>query len=259
MKEPKENHPIDHLFAQKLKDHEQVPRSEAWNKLESRLNNSHTQRKGLPLWARYSAAASVAVLLLAGWWVIQPAMTSRGPELAVQKPAVEKPMGTPQQSAEPEVTPQSVETPTERAPQVELAATKKKEPRAKTTEPKPRPVGAEQQQVASTPVTSPTPQPLEANPSVIVAPSAPVEMVAQAATKTHEIAEPKVFIVKVTETDQAASGVASDEAQGKRSKGKFFARLAKGIKHIQEGEWKEVGLDGKTIMARTEDNLFKKN
>lgn len=259
MKEPKENHPIDHLFARKLKDHEQVPRSEAWNKLESRLNNSHTQRKGLPLWAKYSAAASVAVLLLAGWWMIQPATTAMGPELAVEKPQVVRPITTPPQEAEPVVTPNPVEITPERAPQVELAVTKKKEPRAKALEPRPRAISAQEQLVAATPVTSPTPQTLDTKPSVSVAPSAPVEMVAQAATKTQEVAEQKVFIVKVTETDEAASGIAQDEALGKRSKGKFFSRLAKGIKHIQEGEWKEVGLDGKTIMARTEDNLFKKN
>jgi len=259
MKEPKENHPIDHLFARKLKDHEQVPRSEAWNKLESRLNNSHTQRKGLPLWARYSAAASVAVLLLAGWWMIQPSTSSMGPELAAEKPQLEKPIAIPQQRAEPEVTPKPAETTPERTRQVELTAAKKKEPRAKTIEPKPRPVPVEEQLVASTPVTSPTPQTVEAKPSVTVVPSASVETLAQAATKTQEVAEPKVFIVKVTETDQVTSGVTRDEALGKRSKGKFFTRLAKGIKHIQEGEWKEVGLDGKTIMARTEDNLFKKN
>ncbi|WP_420153835.1 hypothetical protein [Siphonobacter sp.] len=259
MKEPKENHPIDHLFARKLKDHEQVPRSEAWHKLESRLNNSHTQRKGLPLWARYSAAASVAVLLLAGWWMIQPSTTSSGPELALEKPQVIKPIATPEQSPEAEITPNPVETPTERVPQTELAAAKKKEPRAKAIEPKPRPVPVEDQLAVTTSITSPTPQTVESKPSVTVSTSAPVEMVAQAATKTQEVVEPKVFIVKVTETGEAASGVASEEALGKRTKGKFFSRLAKGIKHIQEGEWKEVGLDGKTIMARTEDNLFKKN
>lgn len=259
MKEPKENHPIDHLFAGKLKNHEQVPRSEAWNKLESRLNNSHTQRKGLPLWARYSAAASVGVLLLAGWWMIQPSTTSRGPELAVEKPQVVQPIATPQQEAKPEVTPNAVETTIERTPQAELAITKRKAQPAKVVEPKTRPVPVEEQLAVATPTVSPTPQTAETKPSVNVATNAPEEMVARAVTKTQEAVEPKVFIVKVTETSEAAPGEARDEAMGKRSKGKFFSRLAKGIKHIQEGEWKEVGLDGKMIMARTEDNLFKKN
>lgn len=259
MKEPRENHSIDNLFARKLRDHEQVPRSEAWNKLESRLNNSHTQRKGLPLWAKYSAAASVAVLLLAGWWVMQPSTKSVSTELAVEKPHVSKPLPAPQELEKPEVT--ASETAVERVPEAELAAAKRKEPRVKATEPKPRHLPVEHQLAATTPVTNPITQVQAVEPKspVSVVTNPPVELVAQTATKIQEVAEPKVFIVKVTETDSAVPAETRDEAMGKRSKGKFFSRLAKGIKHIQEGEWKEVGLDGKTIMARTEDNLFKKH
>jgi hypothetical protein len=54
----------DRLFAEKLENHTVKPRAEAWEKLESRLQQK--QRKIMPIWQRMGIAASVLILLFAG-------------------------------------------------------------------------------------------------------------------------------------------------------------------------------------------------
>jgi hypothetical protein len=63
-----QQHPIDRLFAEKLKGAEQAPRPQAWAKLESQLGGQRRRRIGA-WW--FAAAASVAVVVLAGWWAFR--------------------------------------------------------------------------------------------------------------------------------------------------------------------------------------------
>lgn len=61
-------HPIDSLFAQKLKETEIKPREEAWDKLQSRVQQKKKHRIG-GWWQQgpWLAAAGVCLLLVAGW------------------------------------------------------------------------------------------------------------------------------------------------------------------------------------------------
>lgn len=63
-------HPIDSLFAQKLKETEIKPREEAWDKLQSRMQQKKKHRIG-GWWQQgpWLAAAGVCLLLVAGWLV----------------------------------------------------------------------------------------------------------------------------------------------------------------------------------------------
>jgi cytoskeletal protein RodZ len=76
----KEQQPIDKLFARKLEGLEGTPSSQAWNRLESRLGQKKTRKKGM-IWLSYAAAAAV-VLLLGALWVIS-ARETPGPTPAV--------------------------------------------------------------------------------------------------------------------------------------------------------------------------------
>lgn len=247
MKQPKENHPIDELFARKLKDHEKLPSSQSWEKIQGRLNSSYTQRRGLPLWAKYSAAASIAVLMIAGWW-FQKASDSNSQELAVQQPKVI-------------ITPKSVEPVPELQPEVEKVAVIKENP---TLTPKVREAKKEGKALKSNDsektILEPIPR-VESVAKVEVPKTIPTTIEIPKATevtvaKTEKPDEDKTFIVKVVESEVA---VVEESAEKPAKKKKFFSRIAKGLKHIQEGEWKEVGLDSKAIIARTEDNIFKKH
>ena len=253
MKQPKENHPIDELFARKLKDHEKLPSSQSWDKIQGRLNSSYTQRRGLPLWAKYSAAASIAMLMIAGWW-FQKASNSDSQELAVQQPKVI-------------TTPKSVEPAPELQPEVEKVAVIKENP---TLTPKVRETKREGKALKSNDlpmlqektILEPIPRVESvAKVEVEVPKTIPTTIEIPKATevtlaKTEKPDEDKTFIVKVVESEVA---VVEGSAEKPAKKKKFFSRIAKGLKHIQEGEWKEVGLDSKAIIARTEDNIFKKH
>ena len=58
---------IDKIFSKGLHAYERQPRSQAWEKLEARLQKP--QNKVLPIWWKYASAASVALLLgVGGYW-----------------------------------------------------------------------------------------------------------------------------------------------------------------------------------------------
>jgi hypothetical protein len=58
---------IDKIFNESLQNYERQPRTEAWEKLQARLEKK--DRKIVPLWWKYASAASVALLLgVGGYW-----------------------------------------------------------------------------------------------------------------------------------------------------------------------------------------------
>jgi hypothetical protein len=60
---------IDKIFNESLQHYERQPRTEAWEKLQARLEKKDS--KVLPLWWKYASAASVALLLgVGGYWFV---------------------------------------------------------------------------------------------------------------------------------------------------------------------------------------------
>ena len=58
---------IDKIFNKSLKNYERQPRTEAWDKLQAKLEKR--DNKIVPLWWKYASAASVALLLgVGGYW-----------------------------------------------------------------------------------------------------------------------------------------------------------------------------------------------
>jgi hypothetical protein len=65
---------IDKYFGERLQNYERKPRPEAWDKLNARLQNSDT--KIVPLWWKYTRAASVVFLLGAGTYFVYNSLES---------------------------------------------------------------------------------------------------------------------------------------------------------------------------------------
>lgn len=80
---------IDKVFNESLKNYERQPRTEAWKKLQARLEKKDS--KVLPLWWRYASAASVALLLGVGGYWFTNKNTDPTEQVAIsKKPAIEK-------------------------------------------------------------------------------------------------------------------------------------------------------------------------
>ena len=60
-------HPIDDLFASRLREHGVKPERASWDELQRRMNAKEERKSPFIWW--YASAASVAVLLLVSWWL----------------------------------------------------------------------------------------------------------------------------------------------------------------------------------------------
>jgi hypothetical protein len=80
---------IDKIFNESLKNYERQPRTEAWEKLQARLEKKDS--KVLPLWWKYASAASVALLLgVGGYWFTSQKETKTEVATISNKPVLKK-------------------------------------------------------------------------------------------------------------------------------------------------------------------------
>ncbi len=74
---------IDKIFSKGLQTYERQPRTEAWEKLEARLQKPKS--KVLPIWWKYASAASVALFLGIGGYWLNNKKTNSAEEVAINK------------------------------------------------------------------------------------------------------------------------------------------------------------------------------
>ncbi len=80
---------IDKIFNESLKNYERQPRTEAWEKLQARLEKKDS--KILPLWWKYASAASVALLLgVGGYWFTSQKKVQNDWAIVLDKPVLKK-------------------------------------------------------------------------------------------------------------------------------------------------------------------------
>lgn len=265
----KEQQPIDKLFARKLEGLEGTPSPQAWNRLESRLGQKKTRKKGM-IWLSYAAAAAV-VLLLGALWVIRSRETP-GPQapIAAQRPAGKhtpatrhqppatgetvRPMDAPAESLAqaPEPKPERkapapAELPapqkTERLANAEASRQRKPAgqtvPEAKPVRRSPAPVPAPEERLAHNPVRSPEPaaRPVAALP-------APAEQTLVVVVQLPaEKGAPQAAFAEETLPDEEEP---ADEAAPRTRTG----RLLEGLKKAKRGEFRELGLTPDHLLAR---------
>jgi hypothetical protein len=83
---------IDKIFNESLKNYERQPRTEAWGKLQARLEKKDS--KVLPLWWKYASAASVTLLLgVGGYWFSSQKETQIEVAIVSTKPVLKKAVG----------------------------------------------------------------------------------------------------------------------------------------------------------------------
>jgi cytoskeletal protein RodZ len=91
--------PIDNLFADKLQQAEITPRAEAWEKLQSKMAKKEKKIVWLP-YVRWSAAASVALLVGLGIWFMNDSQQPKTPTMAQTKIPTKKAISVPQIEAQ---------------------------------------------------------------------------------------------------------------------------------------------------------------
>ncbi|MBD0257805.1 MAG: hypothetical protein ICV83_18990 [Cytophagales bacterium] len=267
----KEQQPIDKLFARKLEGLEGTPSPQAWNRLESRLGQKKTRKKGM-IWLSYAAAAAV-VLLLGALWVIRSRETpGPQPRIATQRqegkhtPATRNLPPATGETARPADAPaeslaQTPEPKPERkAPATaELSAAAKPERLANAEASRPRkPAGQtvpEAQSVRRPQAPAPLPAPEE---QLAHKPVRSAEPVTKAVAALPAPQEQTLVVVVQLPAERGAPKTAfaeetiapeeepADEAAPRTRTG----RLLEGLKKAKRGEFRELGLTPDHLLAR---------
>jgi cytoskeletal protein RodZ len=265
----KEQQPIDKLFARKLEGLEGTPSPQAWNRLESRLGQKKTRKKGI-IWLSYAAAAAV-VLLLGALWVIRSRETP-GPQAPV---AAQRPGGA-QTPATRKLPPATGETarPSD-VPAESLAQTPAPEPKPERNVPAPAelPAAGKTEQLANAqparprkPAGQPVPEAQPVRRAEAPAPlPAPEERLAHHPVRSTEpvaalpAAEEQTLVVVVqlpAESNAPKAAFAeetfADEAEpaGEAAPRTRTGRLLEGLKKAKRGEFRELGLTPDHLLAR---------
>lgn len=264
-----QQHPIDRLFAEKLKGAEQAPRPQAWAKLESQLGGQ--RRKRIGTWW-FAAAASVAVVVLAGWWAFRdntPAAQLAGQTIkngALKPPKspttqdfaqLNKVNGTSTKVAQKAVktdlaTPQSIRVgtkpPQNPTPQVHqpvleksLAPQLAQQPTLDNKLPTPPTTKIDEEKTSDKPQvqTLPVVAAAETKPTTAL----PLEGNTTIVMNMNESLVRNAFKETITDTAKA-------------KKASKLVRLFKQLKNAKDGEkvdWKEVGFDPTKLLARADE------
>jgi hypothetical protein len=267
----KEQQPIDKLFARKLDELEGIPSPQAWNRLESRLGQKKTRKKGM-IWLSYAAAAAV-VLLLGALWVIRSRETP-GPQAPIaaqshkgkQTPATRnlppaagetaRPVDAPAESLAQTPAPQperkvpaTAELPASGKPeQLANAEPSRLRKRAGHTVPEAKPVRRLQ-------APAPMPAPEE---QLALNPVRPTEPVAKTVTALPATQEQTLVVVVQLPAEKGAPKAAFAEAtiaeeepvEPEAAPRTRTGRLLEGLKKAKRGEFRELGLTPDHLLAR---------
>jgi hypothetical protein len=262
-------HPIDQLFSERLGSYERRPSPAAWQKVNERLENKKTHLFGG--WVTYTIAASLALLLLAGWWWLgnQPVDTNMASTdtpnsgIVANKETTERPFDDvmPQNSIS-----KSVEAIT--TAKLQQVPTAKRMPSGllKTQESLGLKDVAKQETLAQE--NHPSQQPAVINPVVEekISTKLPEQqtMVAQVEPK-YAPEQHTTLVVNITSAeDLSTTKTITDESlmDEKVKKQSRVARIFKQLKKAKEGEqvdWNEVGFDPNRLVAKADEIVRPKN
>ncbi|RDB04149.1 hypothetical protein [Runella aurantiaca] len=273
-------HPIDKLFAQKLKEAEIKPRDEAWDKLQLRMQQNKKRRIG-GWWQQgpWLAAAGVCLLLVAGWLTWR-ANSSNETHLAqhthsTKAKAIEK------QVAPKDEIKMEVDAPLAEQDQVAAALNKSESikqmvrkntpntaPELKSAPVSPQPMVAtlpDVQKADNQAKPENAPEPIVESPRIIAQTSTHPEITPGAKTVVLQLPELKETLVaanaketivepriKLDET-KSMSDELEDDILNKPRKSTRMAKVWKQLKNAKNGErvdWDEVGFNPNKMLAK---------
>ena len=252
-------HPIDDLFSSQLKDHRVKPERASWEELQRRMNAKEERKSPFVWW--YASAASVALVLLASWWLWLGNQTIKsGPatnRMAQQTPsksaAGQKPLPSktdlPSASDEVEKPVIAFEKPVVLRSNNQIKDNHQVE--------KPAPQSAQELVLNEKPSVS-IPQDEVRNPETLLA----VEVAPKSAERTLvvQMAAPEIkptALVAATESENAAITERNDEEQPKKKRFRL-GRVLRQFNKIKSGEpveWEEVGVQPGALLARASERV----
>ncbi|GAB3322253.1 hypothetical protein GCM10027299_17740 [Larkinella ripae] len=254
-------HPIDDLFTSQLSNHGVKPERASWDELQRRMNAKEARKTPFLRW--YSAAASVAVVLLGSWWLWSGEglhETASGTNQVAQQTPKKLVPSTPAKTVPPETD--------EAKPLAEplVADQKTVVSREENRLVKHRPSGSTKpaENRASPPVTpSETPVLAEASPKEkSVKPDARMEEVAPKQSERTLVVQIAAAEIKSSEAVASAESGSSErfEADEEQPRKKRFrlGRVLRQINKLKAGErveWEEIGVQPGTLMARASEKV----
>lgn len=264
-------HPIDQLFSERLGSYERRPSPAAWQKVNERLENKKTHLFGG--WVTYTIAASLALLLLAGWWWLgnQPVDTNMASTATPNSGiAANQPKETIERQNNEVMPHNSITKPVEAITTTEpqQVSTAKRIPSGllKTQESLGLKDVAKQETLAQE--NHPSQPPAVINPVVEekISTKLPEQqtMVAQVEPK-YAPEQHTTLVVNITSAeDLSTTKTITDESliDEKVKKQSRVARIFKQLKKAKEGEqvdWNEVGFDPNRLVAKADEIVHPKN
>lgn len=232
-------HPLDDFFARGLNDHSLPPQRANWAEMQKRMHRTQTRK---PVWGWYAVAASVAVVLMAGWlyWrsenTVQPADKLIAQSAEPDRLKTNEPLGKPMAEI-------AVPTPAPGVIPVGGAAVKRQEAMDEPSVP---------EKIDEVIIAEAQPQP-EA--SMLSAPMPDVPPQLMTSEKTAATPVERKLVVQfepVIVAQQVESEPALIEETGETT-AKKRVRLGRLLRQMRKGEqidWQEAGLAPDNLLAK---------
>ena len=252
-------HPIDDLFSSQLRDHRVKPERASWEELQRRMNAKEERKSPFVWW--YASAASVAVLLLASWWLWSGDETVKtGPvtnRMAHQTPKklASGPHQTPVKADQSRSIDEAEKPVIAFEKPAALRSASQKEVDRQVVKSTP-PAGQELVVNEKPPVS--IPQEEVRKPETLLA----VEEAPKQAERTLvvQMVAPEIkptALVASTESENAAIAERSDEDQPKKKRFRL-GRVLRQFNKLKSGEpveWEEVGVQPGALLARASERV----
>ncbi|MGM9506160.1 hypothetical protein ACS5NO_00475 [Larkinella sp. GY13] len=252
-------HPIDDLFSSQLRDHRVKPERASWEELQRRMNAKEERKSPFVWW--YASAASIAVVLLASWWLWSVDETVKtGP--ATNRIAKQTPVkSAPGQQPSPSKTDQPSAMDEAEKPVIafEKPAVRRSSSQNEDSHQIEKPAlrTAEELVVNEKPPIS-IPQEEVRKPEVLLA----AEEAPKPAERTLvvQMAAPEIkptALVASTESENAAFTERNGEDQPKKKRFRL-GRVLRQFNKIKSGEpveWEEVGVQPGALLARASERV----
>jgi hypothetical protein len=243
---------IDKIFSEGLNNYERQPRAEAWVKLEARLQKP--QSKVLPIWWKYASAASIALLLGTGIYLLNNQKVSE-----INKGDVLVKTTVPTMKETQTVTPEAKISTIESSPTLSKTVVKRsisdKKYINKTLPPAEVPVFRNEatedvaiQHGNNTPVVTPLPElKKKAEPNTII-------LVLE---NNRPKIEQETIVLNMVEMPSVAANTI-DPTEDNNKKQTRLSKIWQQLKRAKNGEdvnWNEVGIKPQKVLARADAKI----